>query len=164
MRCRRCSRELSSGADRCLRCFALNPQNVAGPLFAGLDSDPPQDIQVRFDDERTTAESPRLRARTFLFAWAIDFALVATLTLFHAGLAATVIGPERLAPEPAGSLDYWFDLFRGGGLWIFWLLLAALIALAYCALSALLLGKTPGVVLATLPPRESRLPRERSAP
>src|SRR3954454_10299801 len=51
MRCRRCSHHLSSGADRCLRCFALNPQNVAGPLFAGLDSDPPQEVRIRFDDD-----------------------------------------------------------------------------------------------------------------
>src|SRR3954452_18834476 len=51
MRCRRCSHDLSPGADRCLRCFALNPQNVEGPLFAGLDSDPPKDVRVRFDDE-----------------------------------------------------------------------------------------------------------------
>src|SRR5436305_9630917 len=67
MRCRRCSHELSAGADRCLRCFALNPQNTeeralpatggargasnGGPLFAGLDSDPPKEVRLRFDDE-----------------------------------------------------------------------------------------------------------------
>src|SRR5947199_4836915 len=56
MRCRRCSHEMSSGADRCLRCFALNPQNVAGPLFAGLDSDPAEEVRVRFDDEPAPAE------------------------------------------------------------------------------------------------------------
>ena|SRR5438105_432720 len=224
MRCRRCSHELSSGADRCLRCFALNPQNVAGPLFAGLDSDPPKEVRVRFDDEpaprerpppvekKTTAPSPPPKARRppaprppppppllfadlakspappprlepvhpapdepppparrfdpkiFLFAWAIDFGAVAVLTLLHAGLAAAVIGPERLAPGPVGSIDYWFDLFRGGGLWVFWVVLAATLALAYCAFSALLPGRTPGLALATLPPRESRLPPESSAP
>src|SRR3954471_3940529 len=58
MRCRRCSHEMSSGADRCLRCFALNPQNVEGPLFAGLDSDPPKEVRVRFDDEPAPREVP----------------------------------------------------------------------------------------------------------
>ena len=82
----------------------------------------------------------------------------------HAGLAAAVIGPERLAPGPAGSIDYWFDLFRGGGLWALWLALAATLGLAYCAFSALVLGQTPGLALATLGARESRLPPERSAP
>ncbi|TMA19716.1 MAG: hypothetical protein E6J62_18735 [Deltaproteobacteria bacterium] len=216
MRCRRCSHELSSGADRCLRCFALNPQNVAGPLFAGLDSDPPKEVRVRFDDEPGPAERPapiekppappkarkpqmpapapllfvellktpapppprlepvtdpdperqepkarRFDPKTFLVAWAIDFSAVAALTALHVGLAVAVIGPERLAPGPAGSIDYWIDLFRGGGLWMFWLLLAVTLALAYCAVSALLLGRTPGLALAT---RESRLPPERSAP
>jgi len=216
MRCRRCSHELSSGADRCLRCFALNPQNVAGPLFAGLDSDPPKDVRVRFDDDPEPGERPpplektpappkprkapaptpaplpfvelaktpappaprlepvtdpdperqepkprRFDPKTFLFAWAIDFSAVAALTALHAALAVAVIGPERLAPGPAGSIDYWLDLFRGGDLWMFWLLLAVTLALAYCAVSALLLGRTPGVAFAT---RESRLPRERSAP
>src|SRR5437660_7868616 len=64
MRCRRCSHELSSGADRCLRCFALNPQNVAGPLFAGLDSDPPRELRVRFDDEPAPGERPPLLEKT----------------------------------------------------------------------------------------------------
>jgi len=212
MRCRRCSHELSSGADRCLRCFALNPQNVAGPLFAGLDSDPPKEVRVRFDDEPNPSERPapiekapappkprkpqmpapprlpfvelpktpapppklepvtdpdperqeqrprRFDPKTFLLAWAIDFAAVAALTALHAGLAVAMIGPERLAPGAAGSFDYWLDLFRGGGLWMFWVLLAATLALAYCAISALLLGRTPGLALA------SRLPPERSAP
>jgi len=212
MRCRRCSHELSSGADRCLRCFALNPQNVAGPLFAGLDSDPPKDVRVRFDDEREPGERPppiektpapakarkpatpvpvplpfvelaqtpapprklepvtdpdperqepkprRFEPKKFMLAWAIDFGAVAALTALHAGLAVAMIGPERLAPGPAGSFDYWLDLFRGGGLWMFWVLLAATLALAYCAVSALLLGRTPGLALA------SRLPPERSSP
>ena len=221
MHCRRCAHELSSGADRCVRCFALNPQNVEGPLFAGLDSDPPQELRVRFDDEPTGARpaplektpapprkarklpaarrpeparllfvemaktlappprlepviapapeqpalaAPRFRLKTVLFAWAIDFGAVAALTVLHAGLAAAVVGPERLAPGRAGSVDYWFDLFRGGGLWALWLALAATLGLAYCAFSALLLGQTPGLALATLGVRESRLPPERSAP
>jgi hypothetical protein len=217
---------LSSGADRCLRCFALNPQNTqeralpatggapqarsigeeralpatggartrgasnAGPLFAGLESDPPKEVRVRFDDEpgpgerppaiektpapppkleratdpdpeRQVPRPPRFDPKTFLLAWAIDFGAVAALTALHAGLAVAVIGPESLAPGSAGSIDYWLDLFRGGGLWMFWLLLAATLALAYCAVSALLLGRTPGLALAT---RGSRLPPERSAP
>ena len=220
MRCRRCSHELSSGADRCLHCFALNPRNVEGPLFAGLDSDPPKEVRVRFDDEpgprvppppvaRTEAPPPkrrkpaaprpqkpapllfvdmaktpappprpepvaaapseepaprRFQLKTVVFAWAIDFGAVSALTVLHAALAAAVIGPERLAPGRAGSIDYWFDLFRGGGLWALWLALAATLGLAYCAFSALLLGQTPGLALATLGVRESRLPPERSAP
>src|SRR4051812_1557422 len=64
MRCRRCSHDLSPGADRCLRCFALNPQNVAGPLFTGLDSDPPKDLKVRFDDEPAPGERNALLEKT----------------------------------------------------------------------------------------------------
>src|SRR5207248_1271845 len=99
-----------------------------------------------------------------LVAWAIDFGAVGVLTALHAGVAAAAIGPERLAPGAAGSFDYWLDLFRGGGLWALWLVLAATLGLAYCAFSALLLGQTPGLALATRAARESRLPRERSAP
>jgi hypothetical protein len=225
MRCRRCSHDLSSGADRCLRCFALNPQNVAGPLFAGLDSDPPKEVRVRFDDdpapgvvlpektplpprprkaalpeppslpfvEKTPApgplppieiaktpspavraveiakrpasgpgraRSPRLPLRTLLLAWAVDFAFVGALTLLHAALAVAILEPGRLAPGPAGSFDYWLDLLRGGGVSLLWILLLATLGLAYCAFSALLLGRTPGLALATV----SRLPPERSAP
>ena len=44
MLCVRCSHELPSRADRCLRCFALNPQNRPAPRTAPLalsfDSDP----------------------------------------------------------------------------------------------------------------------------
>jgi hypothetical protein len=239
MRCQRCSHELSSGADRCLRCFALNPQNVAGPLFAGLDSDPPKELRIRFDDEpmsgnrppprekapgppkprkaatppppslplleiaktpapspvemaappahapppvETPAPAPPSVARVamsktpppnlarpardgawlpfakILLASAIDLGLVGALLLLHAGLAVAVLGPERLAPGAAQSIDYWFDLFRGGGLSLLWALLATTLALAYGAFSALLLGRTPG--LATV----SRLPPQRSTP
>jgi hypothetical protein len=220
MRCRRCSHDLSSGADRCLRCFALNPQNVVGPLFAGIDSDPPKEVRVRFDDDPgpgvalpdktplpprprkaavpgppllpfvantpeplpsveiakpavcaveiaktpapgpARARSPRLPLRTLLLAWGIDFACVGALTLVHAALAVAILHPERLAPGRAGSFDYWLDLFRGGGGSLLWILLLATLALAYCAFSALLLGRTPGLALATV----SRLPPERSAP
>jgi len=221
MRCRRCSHDLSSGADRCLRCFALNPQNVVGPLFAGLDSDPPKEVRLRFDDDPAPgvalpdktplppprprkaavpeppllpfvantpgplpsveipkpavrpveiaktpapaparARPPRLPLRTLLLAWAIDFAFVGALTLLHAALAVAILEPERLAPGRAGSFDYWLDLFRGGGGSLLWILLLATLGLAYCAFSALLLGRTPGLALATV----SRLPPERSAP
>jgi hypothetical protein len=105
-----------------------------------------------------------LQLKTVLLAWAIDFGAVAALTVLHAALAAAVIGPERLAPGRTGSVDYWFDLFRGGGLWALWLALATTLGLAYCAFSALLLGQTPGLALATLGVRESRLPPERFAP
>jgi hypothetical protein len=228
-----------------LRCFALNPQNVEGPLFAGLDSDPPKELRVRFDDEpmsgdppppREKAPGPSKRRKTatpappslpfvemaktpvtppvdtlaappvgtpaappvdtaapppvetaapplsrvsisktpapdlappaagrlpfakILLASGIDLGIVGALLLLHIGLAVAVLGPERLAPGPAGSIDYWFDLFRGGGLSLLWALLAAALAVAYGAFSALFLGRTPG--LATV----SRLPRERSAP
>src|SRR5262252_6404583 len=45
MLCVRCSHPLSPRADRCLRCFALNPQNVSSdpaPRVAmSIESDPP---------------------------------------------------------------------------------------------------------------------------
>jgi hypothetical protein len=171
-------------------------------LFAGLDSDPPKDLKVRFDDEPAPSEriallektpapppapkrralipapavsprvpsgppdepaaatAPRFAWQTLALAWAVDFVLVGVLTVLHAALAVAVIGPDRLAPGPAGSFDYWLDLFRGGGLALLWILLATTLALAYAAFSALLLGETPGLALA----REWRLPPERSAP
>ena len=106
----------------------------------------------------TVAQGTRLPFAKILLACAIDLGFVAALLLLHAALAVAVLGPERLAPGPAGSIDYWFDLFRGGGLSLLWALLAATLALAYGAFCALLLGRTPG--LATV----SRLPRQRSAP
>src|SRR5436305_2881398 len=64
MRCRRCSHDLSQGADRCVRCFALNPENIAAPLFAGLDSDPPKEVRIRFDDDPAPAERLALLEKT----------------------------------------------------------------------------------------------------
>ena len=67
MQCVRCSHPLSPRADRCLRCFALNPGNHPGafsqavhdsgpaaPVSMALESDPPvAPVAVVFEDDRT---------------------------------------------------------------------------------------------------------------
>jgi len=45
MLCQRCSHPLPPLADRCLRCFALNPREP-GPAFS-IDSDPPPPASVQ---------------------------------------------------------------------------------------------------------------------
>jgi len=49
MLCHRCSHPLPPLADRCLRCFALNPREPGPPL--SIESDPPPPLAVRFADE-----------------------------------------------------------------------------------------------------------------
>jgi uncharacterized RDD family membrane protein YckC len=50
MLCQRCSHPLPQLADRCLRCFALNPRDPGPPR--SIESDPPAPLAVRFSDER----------------------------------------------------------------------------------------------------------------
>ncbi len=73
MLCVRCSHALPPRADRCVRCFALNPANrpapvpralhdsgPAAPLQVSLASDPPMaPVAISFDDERTPALLPQ---------------------------------------------------------------------------------------------------------
>ena len=73
MLCVRCSHALPPRADRCVRCFALNPENrpapapralhdsgPAAPLQVSLASDPPvAPVSISFDDERTPALLPQ---------------------------------------------------------------------------------------------------------
>src|SRR5438128_8864722 len=50
MLCQRCSQPLPPQADRCLRCFALNPREPGPPL--SIESDPPlPPLAVRFADD-----------------------------------------------------------------------------------------------------------------
>ena len=72
MLCVRCSHALPPRADRCVRCFALNPENrpapvpralhdsgPAAPLEVSIASDPPMaPVAISFDDERTPAPQP----------------------------------------------------------------------------------------------------------
>src|SRR2546425_5143802 len=59
MQCVRCSHPLPPRADRCLRCFALNPDNAPlhdfgpiRPVKVELKSDPaPRPVAVSFSDE-----------------------------------------------------------------------------------------------------------------
>lgn len=48
MVCQRCSHPLPPLADRCLRCFALNPREL-GPALS-IESDPPAPVTLRFTD------------------------------------------------------------------------------------------------------------------
>ena len=72
MLCVRCSHTLPPRADRCVRCFALNPENrpapvpralhdsgPAAPVEVSIASDPPvAPVAICFDDERTLAPRP----------------------------------------------------------------------------------------------------------
>jgi uncharacterized RDD family membrane protein YckC len=49
MLCQRCSHPLPSLADRCLRCFALNPREPMPAL--SIESDPPSPVAMRFSDD-----------------------------------------------------------------------------------------------------------------
>src|SRR5213082_625137 len=51
MQCVRCSHPLPSRADRCVRCFALNPQNAPGPLAMPVnDSGPARPVRIRISE------------------------------------------------------------------------------------------------------------------
>ena len=72
MLCVRCSHTLPPRADRCVRCFALNPENrpapvsralhdsgPAAPVAVSIASDPPMaPVALCFDDERTPSPQP----------------------------------------------------------------------------------------------------------
>src|SRR6266851_4698162 len=113
MQCVRCSHQLPPRADRCLRCFALNPQNAPGPLAMPLhDSGPVRPLKVRITEpgpesepeptpepKRAPEPEPRrtsLRAGPLsrLLAWSIDAALLCSF------LAAHLYGATLLVDTP----------------------------------------------------------------
>src|ERR1700704_3496010 len=86
MQCVRCSHQLPPRADRCLRCFALNPQNAPGPLSMPLhDSGPARPGKVRISEP--TAKPVAISFSKVIDAGDID-------------LRDTATKPER-EPEPA---------------------------------------------------------------
>ncbi len=85
-----------------------------------------------------------------LLAWSVDLALLAAGAAAHVWLAASIIGPARLAPHGSGSPDYWVDLLLAPKLLFPWAALAACLALSYSWLFATLGGRTPGMALARL--------------
>ena len=96
------------------------------------------------------ASETRVPASAQLFAWTVDFAVLALCTALHVGLATWLFGAARIAPEGA-SADYWLDLLlRGPRLPLFWTAQASLLAVAYSWLFAVLGGRTPGLALAGL--------------
>jgi uncharacterized RDD family membrane protein YckC len=83
-----------------------------------------------------------------LFAWSIDLFIVIGCAGLHLALARIILGAHR---GPAASADYWLDLLlRGSGLPFLWAGVAALLAVAYSWLFAVLGGRTPGLAIAGL--------------
>jgi len=83
-----------------------------------------------------------------LFAWSIDLFIVIGCAGLHLALARIILGAHR---GPDASADYWLDLLlRGSGLPFLWAGVAALLAVAYSWLFAVLGGRTPGLAIAGL--------------
>lgn len=148
MLCARCSHPLSPRKGRCLRCFALNPEDrpapvsrrvhdsgPASPLRVSIKSDPPQmPLAFSFDDEQAPAAAPaaaitdpelepELEPRTAA-AWLSDSFFVAALSLgslFACAAAAVKLGQVR----------YPLDFLRDTS--ILWLVLFGLLSLAWSA-------------------------------
>jgi uncharacterized RDD family membrane protein YckC len=162
MQCVRCSHPLPPRADRCLRCFALNPQNAPGPLAMPLhDSGPARPVQVRISEpaprpvavsfaekidaqEAVTEPEPKAPPRrtsrragplSRLFAWSVDAALLCALLAAHLYGAVLLIH----TPYPLEALASALPL---------WAALAACLAVAYSWLFTALSGRTPGMALA----------------
>ena len=92
---------------------------------------------------------PALRAR--LTAWALDAAVILTISLSFVALAAMQLGGRKLAPLGQQSWESWADgLLFAHRLPIFWALLAAVIGLGYSWLFTALGGRTPGLRFAGL--------------
>jgi uncharacterized RDD family membrane protein YckC len=53
MLCQRCSHPLPPLADRCIRCFALNPRDLGAAL--SIESDPPAPVTLQFSDDAPAA-------------------------------------------------------------------------------------------------------------
>jgi uncharacterized RDD family membrane protein YckC len=102
-----------------------------------------------------TARQPLVAPRSLapsisaqLFAWAIDLFIVIGCAGGHLALARMILGAHR---GPDASADYWLDLLlRGPGLPFLWAGVAALLAVAYSWLFAVLGGRTPGLAIAGL--------------
>ena len=58
MQCVRCQHELPPRADRCVRCFALNPRNASTLPWTGIPRHPPRPVPVSFDDARELRTEP----------------------------------------------------------------------------------------------------------
>ena len=85
-----------------------------------------------------------------LFAWSIDLFILLGCAGLHLIVAKMLLGTKRFAGASA-SADYWLDLLlRGSHLPLLWAAVAALLAVAYSWLFAVLGGRTPGLALAGL--------------
>ena len=60
MQCVRCQHQLPARADRCVRCFALNPRNAKQLPFSELPRENPRPVPVSFDDGPEVATEPPL--------------------------------------------------------------------------------------------------------
>src|SRR5437764_12210050 len=160
MVCRRCRTPLPPYAERCVRCGAPATARTAGSA-ASIASDPPPPVTIEFGEESDApvvpARAPAAVGRSTapaissqLFAWSIDLFILLGCAGLHLIVAKMLLGTKRFAGASA-SADYWLDLLlRGSHLPLLWAAVAALLAVAYSWLFAVLGGRTPGLALAGL--------------
>lgn len=171
MLCVRCSHTLPTRADRCVRCFALNPENrpapvpralhdsgPAAPVEVSIASDPPMaPVAICFDDERTPAPQPSAtvaepaRAPVFIpLPPKATRRVPTTSRLLAWSLDAALIGATAAACIAASlrvsHVRYPLDFLRDTA--PLFCALVVVISVAYSALLTALCGRTPGMALA----------------
>jgi uncharacterized RDD family membrane protein YckC len=168
MQCVRCSHPLPPRADRCLRCFTLNPQNCPPPPAVPLhDSGPARPVKIQLKSE------PALQPVTVVFSEDVDLldidaadavtdpepapkperaqrragpasrllAWSIDLVLLLSLFAAHVYGATLLVPTP-----YLLESLRSQ--LPLWLALLACLAVAYSFIFTALGARTPGMAAA----------------
>jgi uncharacterized RDD family membrane protein YckC len=100
-------------------------------------------------DPRVVSRSKAPAISAQLIAWSVDLVILLGCAGWHLAIAKMLLG-ARIAGASA-SPDYWLDLLvRGPRLPLLWAGVAALLAVAYSWLFAVLGGRTPGLALAGL--------------
>lgn len=137
MLCVRCSHPLPIRADRCSRCFALNP--IAAPVAISFDDDPAPQAAITIPEPRPAPARPRARERARagarIFAWSLDAAAVLALTS-----ACAVLALHK------GQIRYPLDFLRDTA--ALWFALLAALFLAWSWIFTALAARTPGMALA----------------
>jgi uncharacterized RDD family membrane protein YckC len=123
-------------------------------------------MTIEFDEEEAAvpgtaaampARAPAVVARSTapaisaqIFAWSVDLFILLGCAGLHVAIAKALLGGRRMEGTTA-SADYWLDLLlRGSHLPLLWAGVAAVLAVAYSWVFAVLGGRTPGLALAGL--------------
>ncbi len=176
MLCSRCSQPLAPRADRCLRCFALNPQNrsdavalpwhdsgPAAPVAASIASDPPvapvaisfadepaavvAEVEVEIEEAVTEPEPPPAPPRPRARRQPTRGARIAAWAVDVAIVCGFAAGNAYVAGRLCHA-RYWLDFARSAAPWL--AALAGAVAIAYSWVFVALGGRTPGLALAGL--------------